>query len=140
MVFNAVLFIAVLFITGLFLYLSYTFKRDADRKVTYEGRYLIEMSSDFRGENLSIYVNDSLLMNATMPDTLVALEVERFAEESALIVVNNATDIMTPFNLAPKGSKVLVKKQTRGLSRVEAGNPGFPRLVQVTSGGFSRWL
>ena len=111
MVFNSVLFIAVLFITGLFLYLSYTFKRDADRKVTYEGRYLIEMSSDFRGENLSIYVNDSLLMNATMPDTLVALEVERFAEESALIVVNNATDIMTPFNLAPKGSKVLVKKQ-----------------------------
>ena len=111
MVFNAVLFIAVLFITGLFLYLSYTFKRDADRKVTYEGHYLIEMSSDFRGENLSIYVNDSLLMNATMPDTLVALEVERFAEESALIVVDNATDIMTPFNLAPKGSKVLVKKQ-----------------------------
>ena len=33
MVFNAVLFIAVLFITGLVLYLSYTFKRDADRKV-----------------------------------------------------------------------------------------------------------
>ena len=29
---------------------------------------------------------------------------------------------------------------SRGLSRVEAGNPGFPRLVQVTSGGFSRWL
>ena len=28
----------------------------------------------------------------------------------------------------------------RGLSRVEAGNPGFPRLVQVTSGGFSWWL
>ena len=27
-----------------------------------------------------------------------------------------------------------------GLSRVEAGNPGFPRLVQVTSGGFSWWL
>ena len=26
---------------------------------------------------------------------------------------------------------------SRGLSRVEAGNPGFPRLVQVTSGGFS---
>ena len=29
---------------------------------------------------------------------------------------------------------------TDGLSRVEAGNPGFPRLVQVTSGGFSWWL
>ena len=32
------------------------------------------------------------------------------------------------------------KVLARGLSRVEAGNPGFPRLVQVTSGGFSWWL
>ena len=28
----------------------------------------------------------------------------------------------------------VLKKASRGLSRVEAGNPGFPRLVQVTSG------
>ena len=34
----------------------------------------------------------------------------------------------------------VLKKVFRGLSRVEAGNPGFPRLVQLTSGGFSRWL
>ena len=34
----------------------------------------------------------------------------------------------------------LEEKMARGLSRVEAGNPGFPRLVQVTSGGFSWWL
>src|SRR5574337_855096 len=33
-----------------------------------------------------------------------------------------------------------LKRVSRGLSRVEAGNPGFPRLVQVTSGGFSWWL
>ena len=34
----------------------------------------------------------------------------------------------------------VLKKVSRGLSRGEAGNPGFPRLVQVTSGGFSWWL
>ena len=34
----------------------------------------------------------------------------------------------------------VLKKVSRGFSRVEAGNPGFPRLVQVTSGGFSWWL
>ena len=34
----------------------------------------------------------------------------------------------------------VLNKVSRGLSRVEAGNPGFPRLVQVTSGGFSWWL
>ena len=36
------------------------------------------------------------------------------------------------FSLSCTG--VVLKKVSRGLSRVEAGNPGFPRLVQVTSG------
>ena len=115
MTFNAVLFFAVLFITGLFLYLSFTLKRDADKKVTYEGRYHIEVSGDFSGESLSIYVNDSLLLNGIMPDSLTILDIDRFAEQSALIIVDNTTDNATPFNLDPKGSKVVVKKQKDGI-------------------------
>ena len=111
MVFNAVLFFAVLIVCGIFLYMAYTFKRDANKKVTYEGRYHIEMSADFAKEDLSVYINDSLLWNQTMPDTLVTINIDRFAEESALIIVNNATDNAIPFNLDPKGSKVKVKKQ-----------------------------
>ena len=111
MVFNAVLFFAVLIVCGIFLYMAYTFKRDANKKVTYEGRYHIEMSADFAKEDLSVYINDSLLWNQTMPDTLVTIHIDRFAEESALIIVNNATDNAIPFNLDPKGSKVKVKKQ-----------------------------
>jgi hypothetical protein len=111
MVFNAVLFIAVLVVCGIFLYMAYTFKRDANKKVTYEGRYHIEVNKDFAGQSLSIYVNDSLLWNQAMPDTLVTLDIDRFAEESALLIVDNATDTATPFNLDPKGSKVVVKKQ-----------------------------
>ena len=111
MVFNAVLFIAVLVVCGIFLYMAYTFKRDANKKVTYEGRYHIEVNNDFAGQSLSIYVNDSLLWNQAMPDTLVILDIDRFAEESALLIVDNATDTATPFNLDKKGSKVVVKKQ-----------------------------
>ena len=111
MVFNAVLFIAVLVVCGIFLYMAFTFKRDANKKVTYEGRYHIEVSNDFAGESLSVYVNDSLLWNQTMPDTLVTLDIDRFAEENALLIVDNATDTTTPFNLDKKGSKVVVKKQ-----------------------------
>ena len=33
-----------------------------------------------------------------------------------------------------------LKKDSRGLSRVAEGNPGFPRLVSVTSGSFSGCL
>ena len=115
MTFNAVLFFAVLFITGLFLYLSFTLKRDADKKVTYEGRYHIEVSGDFSGESLSIYVNDSLLLNGIMPDSLTILDIDRFAEQSAILIVDNTTDNVTPFNLDPKGSKVLVKKEKDGI-------------------------
>ena len=115
MTFNAVLFFAVLFITGLFLYLSFTLKRDADKKVTYEGRYHIEVSDDFSGESLSIYVNDSLLLNGIMPDSLTILDIDRFAEQSAILLVDNTTDNVTPFNLDPKGSKVVVKKQKDGI-------------------------
>ena len=115
MTFNAVLFFAVLFITGLFLYLSFTLKRDADKKVTYEGRYHIEVSDDFSGESLSIYVNDSLLLNGIMPDSLTTLDIDRFAEQSAILIVDNTTDNVTPFNLDPKGSKVVVKKQKDGI-------------------------
>ena len=86
-------------------------KRDTDKKVTYEGQYHIEMSKDFAGESLSVYVNDSLLMNRTMPDTLVALDLQRFAEENVLMVVDNATDTATPFNLSKEGSLVVVKRQ-----------------------------
>ena len=33
-----------------------------------------------------------------------------------------------------------MKKDSRGLSRVAAGNPGFHRLVPITSGSFSGCL
>ena len=110
MVFNAVLFFAVLAITAIFLYLSFTLKRDAEKKKTYEGQYHIELTSDWSGKNLSIYVNDSLLMNGILPDTLVALNIDRFAEEHVLMIVDNETDATTPFNLNKEGSKVIVKK------------------------------
>ena len=111
MVFNAVLFIAVMVISGIFLYMSYTLKRDANKKVAYEGEYHIEIAGDFVGEDISIYINDSLLTKGIMPDTIVCLDINRFAEEHALMVVNNQTDSATPFNLDKKGSKIKLLKK-----------------------------
>lgn len=111
MVFNAVLFIAVMVISGIFLYMSYTLKRDANKKVAYEGEYHIEIAGDFAGEDISIYINDSLLTKGIMPDTIVCLDINRFAEEHALMVVDNQTDSATPFNLDKKGSKIKLLKK-----------------------------
>ena len=38
------------------------------------------------------------------------------------------------------GPQEVLKKESRGLSRVVAGNPGFPQLVLVTSGSISGCL
>ena len=112
MVFNAVLFIAVLVVTGIFLYLAYAFKRSTEKKEkTYQEAYQIEIKSYFSGESLSFYLNDSLLLNRTMPDSALEISIHRFAEENALIVVDNATEKMRPFNLNKEGGKIIVKKE-----------------------------
>lgn len=110
MALNAVLFIAVMAITVLFLYLAYTLKRDAEKKKTYIGEYRIEVSTDFAGEDISIYVNDSLLTKGIVSDSVMTCDIKRFAEEHVLMIVDNETDVATPFNLNKEGSKVIVKR------------------------------
>lgn len=121
MVFNAVLFIAVVAICFIFLYLAYSMKRNAEKKeAAYEGAYHIELAADFAGKSLSIYINDSLLVNRTMPDTLVRIDVNRFAEEHILMVVDNLTDNATSFNLNKEGSKIKVSQPKEELVIEEA--------------------
>ena len=111
MIFNAVLFIAVMVICGIFLYLSYTLKLDANKKVTYEGEYHIEIAGDFAGEDISIFINDSLLNKGIMPDTTLVLDLQRFADEHSLMWVDNKTDMVQPFSLSKKGSRVILRKE-----------------------------
>ena len=56
-------------------------------------------------------MNDSLLTDGIMPDTLTTFHLDRFAEDHVLMVVDKQTDIATPFNLSKEGSKVVVKKK-----------------------------
>ena len=87
MIGNGILAFGVLAVVIIFLYMSFRFKRDANKVVTYEGVYNIEVSKDFAGDSIAIYVNDSLLMNRTMPDASLKLEINRFAEGNVLMVV-----------------------------------------------------
>ena len=110
MIGNGILAFGVLAVVIIFLYMSFRFKRDANKAVTYEGVYNIEVSKDFAGDSIAIYVNDSLLMNRTMPDASLKLEINRFDAFWITEPARKATDKTTPFNLNPNGSKVIVKK------------------------------
>lgn len=110
MIGNGMLAFGVFAVIIIFLYMSFRFQRKADKVQTYEGVYHIELTSGFAGDSIAVYLNDSLLIDRTMPDATLKLEVERFAEDNVLMVVDNKTDKTTPFNLNPKGSRVEVKK------------------------------
>ena len=119
MALNVVLVIAVFIVVLIFLYLSFRFQRNAEKIVTYEGRYIIEMTNDFAGQDLSVYVNDSLLIKQIMPDSSLHVSVNKFAEESILMIVNNQSDTGTSFNLNPEGSKITIKKSEGIISIIE---------------------
>lgn len=119
MILNGVLVIAVFIVVLLFLYISFKFKRDADKASIYEGKYEIEMTSGFTGQDIRIYINDSLLLNQAIPDSTTRITVNKFAEENILMIVDNQTDKATSFNLSPDGSKVTVKKVEDSISFIE---------------------
>ena len=110
MIGNGMLAFGVFAVIVIFLYMSFRFQRKADKVQTYEGVYHIELAGDFAGDSIAVYLNDSLLLDRTMTDASLKLEIERFAEDNVLMVVDNRTDKATPFNLNPKGSRVEVKK------------------------------
>lgn len=111
MIGNGMLAFGVFAVIVIFLYMSFRFQRKADKVQTYEGVYHIELAGSFAGDSIAVYLNDSLLLDRTMPDASLQLEISRFAQDNVLMVVDNRTDKTTPFNLNPKGSRVEVKKE-----------------------------
>lgn len=110
MIGNGILAFGVFFIVCLFLYLSFRTSKTDKTKVSSD-LYTIQIGNSFAGDSISVYVNDSLLLNCTMGATALTLQVNRFAEENALMIVDNKSDEITPFSLNPKGSIVNVEKE-----------------------------
>lgn len=110
MIGNGILAFGVFFIVCLFLYLSFRTSKTDKTKVSSD-LYTIQIGNSFAGDSISVYVNDSLLLNCTMGSTALTLQVNRFAEENALMIVDNKSDEITPFSLKPKGSIVNVEKE-----------------------------
>ncbi|WP_177864043.1 hypothetical protein [uncultured Bacteroides sp.] len=112
MIGNGILAFGVFFIVCLFLYLGFRGQSKGNEKhKTFEGLYAIEIANSFSGDSLSVYINDSLLFNSTLGNSSVKFQVKRFAEESTLMVVDNRTDEVTPFNLNTEGSQVQIQKK-----------------------------
>ena len=103
MIGNGILAFAVFLVVIIFLYMSMREQRKKEEERHYAETYTIELVKGFAGDSTSVYLNDSLLLNRTPGDAPLAIEVKRFAEQSALMIVDNATEKLSLFELSERG-------------------------------------
>lgn len=107
----AVLAFAVICIVVLFTLLALRMSQKSDQPVVYNDLYQIELEEGFAGDSISLYLNDSLLLNRRIPTDTLQLKINRFDETNALLVVDNRTDKVTTFNLEEKGGRIILRKR-----------------------------
>ena len=111
MIGNGILAFAVIFVVVIFVYMSLRLKSEKENVRHFTEIYTIELVDGFIGDSISIYINDSLLMNNKIASDSARLTVKRFADESALLVVDNFTEQVSTFNLSEKGGNILLRKE-----------------------------
>lgn len=107
--FGSVFFFFIIIVTiGLFAYYSLYkhWSKAGDARFSYE----ISFAPSFEGRAYTLYLNDSLLYSGSPVDTDTVLRLNRFAEDNALLVVDNATDGVSILQIPSRGKILLQLK------------------------------
>ena len=91
MVGNGILAFAVIFVVVIFIYMSMRLQQKQQEERHFIETYTISLVKGFTGDSISLFVNDSLISNKTIIKEPYTVEVGRFAEQSALLIVDNKT-------------------------------------------------
>lgn len=111
MIGNGILAFAVIFVVVIFVYMSLRLQQQKEEDRHFIETYTISLVKGFAGDSISIFINDSLLVNRKMEEAPFSMEVERFAEQSALMIVDNATEKLSLFELSEKGGSYRFEKE-----------------------------
>ena len=111
MVGNGILAFAVIFVVVIFVYMSLRLQREKEANRHFSETYSIQLTKGFVGDSISLFVNDSLIMNKQIKE-------ERFAEQSALMIVNNQTETVAAFDLSEKGGTYRFEKDIDGIKQL----------------------
>ena len=110
MIGNGILAFAVIAVIVIFVYMSLRLQREKEGDRYFTEQYTIALVSGFEGDSISILINDSLLLNCTIDRQPYELQVKRFAEESTLMIVDNATEQLSIFELSERGGTYRYEK------------------------------
>uniref|UniRef100_UPI003FEE5A65 hypothetical protein n=1 Tax=Bacteroides intestinalis TaxID=329854 RepID=UPI003FEE5A65 len=102
----------------IFVYMSLSLekKKDEDRK--FIETYTITLTKGFVGDSLSLMINDSVLVNKKITEEPFSIDVKRFAEQSALLIVDNETEKLSLFELSERGGTYRFEKENEEVKQL----------------------
>lgn len=118
MVGNGILAFAVIFVVVIFIYMSMRMQRQNQEERHFIETYTFSLVKGFSGDSVSLYVNDSLIVNKTINEEPLLIEVGRFAEQSALLIVDNKTELVSTFDLSERGGSYQFEKDADGIKQL----------------------
>lgn len=115
---NGILAFAVIFVVVIFIYMSMRMQRENQEERHFIETYTFSLVKGFAGDSVSLFVNDSLIVNKKMDEEPFSVEVGRFAEQSALLIVDNKTDLVSTFDLSERGGSYQFEKDADGIKQL----------------------
>ena len=111
MIGNGILAFAVIFVVVIFVYMSMRLQQRKEDERYFAETYNITLVKGFTGDSISVLLNDSVLIDQRISKEPFTFEVKRFAEQSALMIVDQATDKLSLFELSEKGGNYRFEKE-----------------------------
>ena len=118
MVGNGILAFAVIFVVVIFIYMSMRLQQKQQEERHFIETYTISLVKGFTGDSISLFVNDSLISNKTIIEEPYTVEDGRFAEQSALLIVDNKTELVSTFDLSERGGNYQFEKEEDGIKQL----------------------
>lgn len=118
MIGNGILAFAVIFVVVIFVYMSMRLQRDRQADRHFAETYSISLVKGFAGDSISLFINDSLITNRKITREPYTIEVGRFAEQSALLIVDNRTELVSTFDLSERGGSYQFEKEADGIKQL----------------------
>ncbi len=115
MVGNGILAFAVIFVVVIFIYMSLRLQHNDQTNRHFIETYTINLAKGFTGDSISLFVNDSLIVRKTLSEKVFSIKVTRFAEQSALLIVDNKTEQVFTFDLSESGGDYQFVKEEDGI-------------------------
>ena len=115
---NGILAFAVIFVVVIFVYMSMRLQQKNQEVRHFIESYTISLVKGFTGDSITLFVNDSLIVNKTISEEPYTVEVGRFAEQSALLIVDNNTELVSTFDLNEKGGTYQFEKESDGIKQL----------------------